>query len=108
MCFVFGALKVRDESIPLLKQSPRPPGALSTVGPSFRTSNFCFSGCPVVREGGTPKIDVNPTLSAMTPKDRLARHRLKLHLRLEEPSASEDYVNSIGSVGHAIKRSPRP
>ena len=45
------------------KKSPRPPGALSTVGPFFRTSNFCFSGGPVVRGGGGgPKIEECATL----------------------------------------------
>ena len=43
MCFGFGVVKIRDriQTIPF-KKFPRPPGALSTVGPLFRTSNLFF------------------------------------------------------------------
>ena len=64
MCFVVEPEKYGTESIPsLVKSSPRPPGALSTVGPFFKTSNFYFSlGGPIVRGGG-PKIKEGATLS---------------------------------------------
>ena len=51
MCFGFGALKILDriQTIPfeiILKAS----GALSTVGPLFRTSNFYLGS--ILRGGG--------------------------------------------------------
>ena len=61
MCFVFGALKIRDriQTIPF-KVIPKPPGALSTVGAFLRTSLSIFR-VPIVR-GETLRLNrtLNP------------------------------------------------
>ena len=76
MRFVFGALKIRERIQTI------PSKTISTVGRLFRTSNFYFSGGPIV--GGGPKIKEGATyMKAQSPKVKHALNEEILKPRRE-------------------------